>query len=91
MDLTVTNALKKYLPKVMLLSVCIFLTSCTSNTLPIEAMHSKNYGQRIKKIQTDKSITLGRYFFKALVTVKSIVLISKIYSLILISLHPYFR
>ena len=48
MDLTVTNALKKYLPKVMLLSACIFLISCTSNTLPIEEMHSKNYGQRIK-------------------------------------------
>lgn len=32
----------------MLLSVCIFLTSCTSNILPVEAIHSKNYGQRIK-------------------------------------------
>ncbi|MBL4765191.1 MAG: penicillin binding protein PBP4B [Colwellia sp.] len=48
MDLTVTNALKKYLPKVMFLSACIFLISCSSNTLPIEEMHSKNYGQRIK-------------------------------------------
>ncbi|WP_114327396.1 penicillin binding protein PBP4B [Candidatus Colwellia aromaticivorans] len=26
----------------------VFLTSCTSNTLPVEEMHSKNYGQRIK-------------------------------------------
>ncbi|MDX2367224.1 MAG: penicillin binding protein PBP4B [Colwellia sp.] len=35
----------------MLLSASIafvFLTSCTSNTLPVEEMHSKNYGQRIK-------------------------------------------
>jgi N-acetylmuramoyl-L-alanine amidase len=26
----------------------VFLTSCTSNTLPVEDMHSKNYGQRVK-------------------------------------------
>ncbi len=48
MDLTVTNALKKQFPKVMRLLACILLTSCTSNTLPVEEMHSKNHGQRIK-------------------------------------------
>jgi N-acetyl-anhydromuramyl-L-alanine amidase AmpD/CubicO group peptidase (beta-lactamase class C family) len=44
----VTNALKKYSPKIMLLLACVFLASCTSNNLPLEKMHSKNYGQRIK-------------------------------------------
>ena len=48
LDLTVTNALKKYSPIIMHLLACVFLTSCTSNNLPVEEMHSKNYGQRIK-------------------------------------------
>lgn len=45
------NALKKYSLKIMRLSTAIalvFLTSCTSSNLPVEEMHSKNYGQRIK-------------------------------------------
>ncbi len=44
----VTNALTKKLFKSALLSACVLLTSCTSTTLPVENMHSKNYGQRIK-------------------------------------------
>ena len=48
LDLTVTNAIKKHSPIIMHLLACVFLTSCTSNTLPVEEMHSKNYGQRIK-------------------------------------------
>jgi N-acetyl-anhydromuramyl-L-alanine amidase AmpD/CubicO group peptidase (beta-lactamase class C family) len=48
LDLTVTKALKKYSPKIIFLLACVLLTSCTSNTLPLEKMHSKNYGQRIK-------------------------------------------
>ena len=48
------NFLKTHSRKIKLLSasiasfVLIFLTSCTSNTLPVEEMHSKNYGQRVK-------------------------------------------
>jgi len=44
----VTNNLKKIRPKIFLLIACSFLTSCTSNNLPIDDMHSKSYGQRIK-------------------------------------------
>jgi N-acetyl-anhydromuramyl-L-alanine amidase AmpD/CubicO group peptidase (beta-lactamase class C family) len=44
----VINALKKYYPKIMFFFACVFLASCTSNTLPLEKMHSKNHGQRIK-------------------------------------------
>jgi len=42
------NALTKILLKLTLLSIGVFLISCTSNTLSIEEIHSKNYGQRIK-------------------------------------------
>ena len=48
MDITVTNALKKQCIKTLLLSACVLLTSCTSSTLPVEELHSKNYGQRVK-------------------------------------------
>ncbi|MBL4900239.1 MAG: penicillin binding protein PBP4B [Colwellia sp.] len=48
MDLTVTKAFKKHYLNMILLSACVLLTSCTSNNLPVEEMHSKNYGQRIK-------------------------------------------
>jgi N-acetyl-anhydromuramyl-L-alanine amidase AmpD/CubicO group peptidase (beta-lactamase class C family) len=44
----VIKALKNYSRYLMLLSMCILLASCTSNTLPVTEMHSKNYGQRIK-------------------------------------------
>jgi N-acetylmuramoyl-L-alanine amidase len=44
----VTNALNKPFTQMLLLSACVFLTSCTSNNLSVEEMHSKNYGQRIK-------------------------------------------
>jgi len=48
MSQSVMNALSKILSKSTFFSTCILLTSCTSNTLPVEEMHSKNYGQRIK-------------------------------------------
>lgn len=48
MDFIVNNALKKFSINTILLSACVFLTSCTSNNLPVEEMQSKNYGQRIK-------------------------------------------
>lgn len=42
------NALIKIFSKSVLLSTCALLASCTLSTLPVEEMHSKNYGQRIK-------------------------------------------
>jgi len=51
LDLTVIHTFKKYSAKIILLSAAIalvLLTSCTSNTLSVEEVHSKNYGQRIK-------------------------------------------
>ena len=42
------HAFKNFSSKIILLSICSFLTSCTSDGLSIEEVHSKNYGQRIK-------------------------------------------
>ena len=42
------HAFKNFSSKIILLSICYFLTSCTSDGLSIEEVHSKNYGQRIK-------------------------------------------
>lgn len=41
------NALAKVLAKVTFLSSCLLLVSCVSSQLPVQTMHSKNYGQRI--------------------------------------------
>ena len=48
MDITVTNPLNKSYLKFLFVPACVLLTSCTSNNLPVEELHSKNYGQRIK-------------------------------------------
>jgi len=44
MSLLLINTLKR----ITSLAVCLMLTSCTLSTLPIENIHYKNYGHRIK-------------------------------------------
>ncbi len=48
MSQPVMNTLTKTVAKFLALFCCLLLVSCTSSTLPIKEMHSKNYGQRIK-------------------------------------------